>query len=236
VTGGGAAGRLAAGTGRTRHGAGPPPEGGPDPKGAKPCQRPRVSSPITGALPPPPTPRAERGRPGRGTRCGRTATASTSSTISWRRRGSSCSCPPPRLPPDPHRRQWDPYDRSSRMTFPRWSACTPPYLARCRPTLWRRYRGDRIRQSCHVPDSAQPRREPLPERVSAPSAPLFYPLKPPKSATSKSAEAGRADPTRDRGMTQLECCQPRAFVWSAPGICGASPDYDRHVPKPRMLG
>jgi hypothetical protein len=38
--------------------------------------------------------------------------------------------------------------------------------------------GDRIRQSCHVSDSAQPRLEPLPEQVSALSTPLFYPLKP----------------------------------------------------------
>ena len=45
----------------------------------------------------------------------------------------------------------------------------------------RRGLGDRIPQSCHVPASAQPRREPLPERVVVRSAFLFDPLKPPKS-------------------------------------------------------
>jgi len=45
----------------------------------------------------------------------------------------------------------------------------------------RRGLGDRIPQSCHVPASAQPRPEPLPERVFALSTPLFYPLKPPKT-------------------------------------------------------
>jgi len=49
----------------------------------------------------------------------------------------------------------------------------------------RRGLGDRIQQSCNVPDSAQPRREPPPERVSALSVPLFCPLKPPKSQNYK---------------------------------------------------
>ena len=45
----------------------------------------------------------------------------------------------------------------------------------------RRARGDRILQSCHVSASPQPRRGPLPERGFARSAPLLYPLKPPKT-------------------------------------------------------
>jgi hypothetical protein len=45
----------------------------------------------------------------------------------------------------------------------------------------RRALGYRIRQSCHVCPPAQPRCEPLPERVRALPTPFFYPLKPPKS-------------------------------------------------------
>ena len=48
----------------------------------------------------------------------------------------------------------------------------------------RRGLGNRIPQSCHVCASAQPRSQPLPERVSALPTPLFYPLKPPKSRCS----------------------------------------------------
>lgn len=85
------------------------------------------------------------------------------------------------------------FDRRTSLTMRRWgSPKTPTIVCRGRKPgnryeSERRRKGleeDRIPQSCQVSASAQPRSNPLPERVPAPPTHLFHPHESPKTLLS----------------------------------------------------